>query len=102
MGFISALSMRDTNLPLEQQIEWHLQYNCYPPVSATLVGACVNAINAVQDQDENKLIDLPDDITWREQTTAPAIELVNTFRLEAWLVDLADDFQIEISDLNGE
>lgn len=95
MGFISALSMRDTDLPIEQQIEWHLNYNCYPPVKSDLIGACVEAIQAIKDQDENKLIDLPSDITWRNQNSAPAIEIATGFHLEAWLVDLADDFELE-------
>ena len=45
----------DTDIALQQ----HLQYNHYPPVSEDFIPACKQAIEAGNDRDWNKKIELP-------------------------------------------
>lgn len=90
MGYLSALDMASTESTLEQQITWHLRANCYPPVPLVMVGACIEAIGIVQaaqwgDCDLSEPVPLPDGVTYRGNTEAPAIDLVNGYRLEAWI-----------------
>lgn len=43
-------------LTLEQQVSDHLKYNHLPPVNPEMVNPCIEAINAVKNGDENKMI----------------------------------------------
>lgn len=96
MGYLSALDMANTDSTLEQQITWHLRANCYPPVPLVMVGACIEAIGIVQaaqwgDCDLDEPVPLPDGVTYRGNTEAPAIALVNNYRLDAWIKPAGED-----------
>ena len=78
------------SLTLEDQITIQLRSNHYPPVPYSMVQPCINAINACNEDDSNRQIELPEGVTWRNQTTAPAYAIVEGHHLEAW-VSYEDD-----------
>jgi hypothetical protein len=90
MGYSTALDLSDT-LSLETGLAIHLQTNHYPPVPVAMVQPCIDAIDAYNDDyDLNRMIELPKDITWRGQTSAPASAIIEAHHLDAWLVHAWD------------
>jgi hypothetical protein len=74
-------------MPIEQQINLHLQYNFYPPITSSMVQACVDAIDAYWAEDIHREIELPQGVEYRGKKTAPAHAIVDNHRLDPWLVD---------------
>lgn len=84
MGHITAVGLAE-ELSLEAGLAYHLQANHYPPVPVAMVDACIDAIDAYHAEDFQKLIKLPEGITWRGENFAPAHEIVDAHHLDAWL-----------------
>ena len=89
LNFATELSAMDT-MPIEQQINLHLQYNFYPPVPSSMVQSCVDAINAYWNEDYDHEIELPQGVEYRGKTTAPAHAIISNHRLDPWLME--DEF----------
>lgn len=88
MGSNFATELADEELlglDLETSIAIHLQANHYPPVPTSMVEPCIAAIDAYHDEDYQRLIELPEPITWRDQNSAPASAIVEAHHLDAWL-----------------
>jgi hypothetical protein len=91
MGRIFAEELADTNLTLEQKVGIHLRSNCYPPVPSVMIEPCVKAIEIAErslydeDVDVNEQVELPEGVLYRNSTTAPAIALVENYRLESFV-----------------
>jgi len=81
-NFATDLSLLD--LDLETQIGIHLSSNHYPPVPSSMVTPCIDAIDAYHDEDFDRLIELPDGVLWRGETSAPAIAVIEAHHLGAW------------------
>ena len=76
------------HLDMETQIGIHLSSNHYPPVPKSMIKPCIEAIDAVNDLGLwNALIELPEGVTWRGRTTAPAHALIEAHHLDAWLIE---------------
>jgi hypothetical protein len=76
------------NLDIERQIAIHLSANHYPPVPAFMVQPCVEAIDAVNDAGLWELeIPLPEGVTWKGLTTAPAHAIIEQHHLNEWLIE---------------
>ena len=76
------------HLDLETQISIHLTSNHSPPVPATMVLPCIQAIDAVNDAGLWDLpILLPEGVTWRGETMAPASAIIESHHLGAWLIE---------------
>ena len=90
MGSNLATELADglLELDLETQIAIHLTSNHYPPVPRSMVQPCIDAIDAYYEEDYNKLIKLPEPITWRGKDSAPASAIVDAHHLDAWLPEL--------------
>jgi hypothetical protein len=84
-NFATNLAEMDLGLSLEDSIAIHLSANHYPPVPRSMVQPCIDAIDAYYDEDYSRLISLPDPITWRGETEAPAHAIVEAHHLDAWL-----------------
>lgn len=82
-NFATELSS-ETSLTLEQQVSIHFASNCYPPVPQFMVAVAVEAINAVNDEQYDLEIELPQGVTFRNSSTVTAINAVDNLRLEAW------------------
>ena len=86
-NFANDLALAD-NLEIERQIEIHLSANHYPPVPAIMVPTCVEAIDAVNDAGLWDLeIPLPEGVSWRGLTTAPAHAIIEAHHLDAWIIE---------------
>jgi hypothetical protein len=93
-NFATELSTMDT-MPLEQQINLHLQYNFYPPVPSSMVQPCIEAIDAYWDEDIYREIEMPQGVYYRGINTAPAHAIVEQHRLDSWLSELDDYYEDE-------
>ena len=76
------------HLDIETQIGIHLSANHYPPVPKSMVQPCIEAIDAVNDLGLWDLeIPMPEGITYKGLTTAPAHAIIRQHHLEAWLIE---------------
>jgi hypothetical protein len=83
-----TLSDLGIHLDIESQISMHLRGNHYPPVPNSMVKPCIEAIDAVNDLGLWDLdIELPEGITWRGNTSAPAHAIIEAHHLNAWIIE---------------
>ena len=77
------------HLTIEDQIRIHLSANHYPPVPATMVQPCIEAIDAVNDAGLWDLeIPLPEGVFYKDNlTTAPAHAIIDQHHLNAWIIE---------------
>lgn len=86
MGRMYAEGIRETETTLEQQLSWHFAGNCYPPVPQQMIPVAVAAINAIAgDEDWGKMIELPEGVSFRGMSQVSASDVVDQFRLDAWI-----------------
>ena len=91
MGTNTAIDLAtNIDISLEQAIGYHLQGNHYPPVPLSMVEPCIEAIDAYYEDDFNKEIEMPEGITYKGRTTAPAWAIVEQHHLSAWLPENED------------
>ena len=85
--FVTQLADRDLfpELDLETAIGYHLRGNHYPPVPLSMVQPCIDAIDAYYDEDYNKLIEMPEGVSYRGEKFAPASAIIEQHHLDAWL-----------------
>jgi hypothetical protein len=104
MGLQTAQELA-TILDLEGSLAMHLTANHYPPVPTSMVQPCIDAIDAYHDEDYQRHIDLPEGITWRGNTYAPASDIVEAHHLDAWLPHAwhcdCDDCIVAMQEDNG-
>jgi hypothetical protein len=75
-------------LDIETQIGIHLSSNHYPPVPKFMVAPCIEAIDAVNDAGLWDLeIPMPEGVTYKGLTTAPAWAIIEQHHLDAWLIE---------------
>jgi hypothetical protein len=84
MGYNTALDLAES-FDLDQAILLHLRSNHYPPVPASMVEPCIDAIDAYYEEDYDKLIKLPEGVSWKGQDSCPASAIVDGHHLHAWL-----------------
>ena len=85
MGATFAHDLAGTDLDIRQQLAYHLQGNHYPPVPVSMVGPCLDAIDACNDEDYQRLIELPEGVYWRGETSAPASAIAEAHHLDSWI-----------------
>lgn len=91
MSKLLADELTDLGFTFEQQIAHHLSNNIYPPVPSFMVEPCVKAIDIAErslydeDVDVNEQVELPEGVLYRGSATAPAIALVENYRLESFV-----------------
>ena len=87
MGAMRAMDIAD-NFDLEEVINIHIRTNHYPAVPIEMVPTCLEAIDAVNtESDWDKLITLPDGISWKGLTQAPASAIIEQHHLEFWIIE---------------
>jgi hypothetical protein len=84
MGYNTALDLSN-ELDLEVALGYHLQGNHYPPVPLSMVQPCIEAIDAYYDEDYNKLIEMPEGVSYKGNSHAPAWAIIDQHHLHAWL-----------------
>lgn len=92
MGRMLAEEIVNTaELSIEQQLEWHLRGNHYPPVPVAMVSICRDVIDHVnKGGDINAHYKMPEGSTWRGQKSAPAWAIIEGHHLESWILNEED------------
>lgn len=72
---------------LRQAMSWHLRSNHFPPIPNSMIDPCLQAIDAVNEGDYDKLIQLPEGVGYRGRVVAPASAIVEGHHLESWLAE---------------
>jgi hypothetical protein len=87
MGNNLATELADGTLGLDMEsaIGMHLRVNHYPPVPLSMVQPCLDAIDAYHDEAYDRLIKLPEGVSWRGEDNAPASAIAEAHHLDAWL-----------------
>jgi hypothetical protein len=80
-----AEAVEDGQVGLRTAISWHLQSNHYPPVPLSMVDPCIAAIDLWNSGEDDLLVELPDGITWRGETSAPAWSVIEGHHLQSFL-----------------
>jgi hypothetical protein len=90
MGRMYAEGIAETEITLEQQIEWHLVGNHFPPVPKSMVKPCIEAIDACNEEDWDREITMPEGVLYRGLTNAPASAIVEAHHLDTWITNEGD------------
>jgi hypothetical protein len=85
MGNNMSQDLAENVVDIRQSIAIQLRSNHYPPVPLSMVEPCIEAIYACTDEDYDRKIALPEGVTYKDKTTAPAWAIVEGHHLEAWL-----------------
>ena len=85
MGSVTAIGLAESELDLEKQLAYHLQGNHYPPVPLSMVQPCIDAIDAAYDEDYDREIEMPEGVSYKGKTTAPAWAIIEQHHLQFWL-----------------
>ena len=96
MGSTMARDLADNGdeygLTIDNALAIHLRSNHYPPVPLTMVAVCVKAIDSYNANfNGDELIELPEGVSWRGNTSAPAWAIIEGHHLNAWC-DSEDDY----------
>jgi hypothetical protein len=85
MGNLNAAAMAEAvgegAVDLRPALSWHLQSNHFPPVPQSMIDPCLAAIEAAVDDDWDREVELPENISWRGQSTVPAAVLIEDHHL---------------------
>ena len=87
---MTALDLQEQGLTLEQQLSIHFSSNCYPPIPQGMIPTAIAAIDAYWEEDYNKMIPLPEGVSFRGQSEVSARNVVQSYRLDAWLMEDED------------
>jgi hypothetical protein len=112
MGSTTAMGIKDSVdrgwIQMRVAMEQHLVYNHYPPIPRSMIEPCLQAVEAGNDGDWNRIIDLPEGITYRAGKDVPYVEgkkvdengnltyatasaLIDAHHLE-WFIDCEEDY----------
>jgi hypothetical protein len=85
MGAVTLDGMLEMSQDINVIMDWHLRYNCYPP-HPEFADACIAAVDAINRDDWDDEIDLPEGKTTRDgRTTEKAYKLVECFHLDGFI-----------------
>ncbi len=91
MGHMSAMGMAEAT-DIDTALSWHLSSNHYPPIPQVMIEPAKKAIEAFNEGDTNRVITLPENVSFKEFNHAPAYEMVEAMHLDAWIdYDALDD-----------
>ena len=87
MGLMTAMDLAESQMSLEDQLAIHFRSNCYPPIPLQMIPTAIEAIDAYWEEDLNRMITLPEGVTFRGDTEVSAYNVINSYRLDAWCMD---------------
>jgi hypothetical protein len=79
MGYLSAVDMIDQSKDRRAALQWHLSYNCYPPINPVFLDSAEQAIDAVLSEEGDLEIELPNG------RVLTAYDICNQLHLDAFL-----------------
>jgi len=86
MGALLAVDVA-AHAPIEVALSWHLQSNHYPAVPQSMIPVCIAAIDAINEDDSERSIELPECVQWRGEDFAPAWAIAEAHHLDPFLSD---------------
>lgn len=78
-------------MSLEDQLSIHFRSNCYPPIPLMMIPTAVAAIDAYWEDDLNKMIPLPEGVSFRGNSEVSAYNVISSYRLDAWCMEDDED-----------
>jgi hypothetical protein len=87
MGAQAAVSLTEMDIPVVAQIEIHLTTNLYPPVPSFMATTCVEAIDNANDGNWEKIVQLPQGVTFQGRDEVPSHTIIEGHRLEFWIIE---------------
>lgn len=71
----------------ETALRWHLSSNHYPPVPASMVPVCAEAVLMASSGEWDAMISLPDSVSYRGMDVAPVWAIVEAHHLQPFVTD---------------
>ena len=84
MGRLQLDEMREW-ADFDTALRWHLSSNHYPPIPSVMIAPCKTAIANANADEWDALIELPDGVVWRGQTTCPTHALIEHAHLHGFI-----------------
>jgi hypothetical protein len=91
----TELASGELGLDMESAIAMHLRANHYPPVPLSMVQPCMDAIDAYWEDSQDRHIELPEGVSWKGETYAPAWAIIESHHLDQWCQDdfVGEDYE---------
>lgn len=86
----TELASGEFGISTESAIALHLQYNHYPAIPTKMVEPCLEAIRACIEGNWHIEIPMPEGVSYKGLTTAPAWAIIEQHHLDAWIEDSDD------------
>jgi hypothetical protein len=86
-AFASELATEDFGLTLEQAIGIHFSSNHYPQIPATMIPVAIEAIDNANEGNWNKMVRLPEGVSFRGYPMAKTVDIVEQHHLHNWIED---------------
>lgn len=78
---------------LDTVLSWHLQSNHYPPHPPIMIPVAKAAIDAANDIDYDRLIDLPEGVNYRDgRSSVEAWRIIESFHLDSFIEQDEDEW----------
>lgn len=90
MGALQANEMAEMT-DLQTGLRWHLRSNHFPPVPLSMLPVCEEAIDAANEDDWERMIELPEGTSYRGRDEAPAWAIVEAHHLQSWIDNGEDE-----------
>jgi hypothetical protein len=100
MGYLHAIEFAEGDL--DTGLTWHLRSNHFPPIPLTMLEPCKAAIDFCNNGNMYGEIALPEGVTYKGQTTAPAWVIVEQHHLDAWIEYSKDDLEAWLDGKDNE
>jgi hypothetical protein len=91
MGLSTALEIADMNIPIEEQVHFHLMTNIFPRPPVSMVAVSVEAIEAYLEDKPYRVLTMPDGVMFRGSNKADAIAIIDVYRLGVFIPDEDED-----------
>jgi len=85
MGRSTARDLANGDFTLRQALSIHLTSNHYPPVPKSMIDACIASIDACNEGDFERMVNLPAGVSWRGALQAPASAIAEAHHLDEWI-----------------
>ena len=89
MGYATAAgfaeAVEDGSVTLRAALDAHRVSNLYPAPPSYMLDVMVAAVEAVQQEESDILLALPEGVLWRDETHVPAYAVIESFRLDAFV-----------------
>ena len=92
MGHKTSVEISQSDLTLEQKLDWHLQGNFYPPIPLSMVLPCIEAIELANQGYWSAEIKMPEGVYYKGKDTAPVSSMIEQHRLEAFIDTEGEDY----------